>query len=257
MPFTIGTLTLVVTDTSVSPTPSAAVVVSGATPGATVNVYRSAWSAQAGQRAWVLAVSGVASGAGVATLTDLPAAFGYYEWLAVELAGGNGVAQSTIYYGALSDTAARAVWDRCVVATKNVVDSLLLPDLSAAKVVERWYPGVFPNFTPTPPCVLIAPFGAETYQNRLNNKDDVGYPVIVCPVDAVDRESRKNMTRDLLWREKIAKALRFQRLTGVSEVFDSDMTPEVIVNPDAWEHGLIVSPMLFVFISRELRGVGV
>lgn len=235
---------------------AAAAQVSGATAGRTVNLYRRQWQPSAGTAALVLAGSGVTDGAGVASIADAVGTAGLYLWTAAQLdAGGNNAeALSGIAFQAIRDPAAKSVWEHCVDHTTDIINALLLPALPEAKVVERWFPGDFTGKTPLAPCVQICPFGAEEYPGVLNNTDDVGYPVLVVAVDYADGESKRNFTRNLLWRERIAKALRFQQPAGIQSVYYTDLRPEVLVLPDEWDKGLILSALLFVYRSRETRG---
>lgn len=247
-------LALQVTPNGAAQTASA--TVTGATAGRTVALYRRAWQTVAGTAAVTLAGTGVANGLGVATITDTIGAGGLYLWYAVQLdAGGNNAeAVSGIAYQAVRDPDAKSVWEMCMDSLKEITDSLLMPDLPAAKVVERWYPGDFNNQTPRGPSVQICPFGPERYPGTLNNTDDVQYPVLLLIVDYADGDSRKNLTRDLLYRERIAKAVRFQVPPGIQTVYYTDLEPETVINPDGWDKGFVLSALLFLYRSRETRG---
>ena len=237
-------------------TQTAAARVTGATAGRTVNLYRRQWQPAAGTAALTLAGSGVADGDGVATIADAVGSTGLFLWTAAELdAGGNAAAAlSGIAFHALRDPDEKSVWEQCVDWTKDVIDALLLPDLPEAKCVERWYPGDWADKSPELPSVQIAPFGAEEYPGSLNNTDDVGYPVLVVAISAADGESKIDFTRNLLWRQRIAKALRYRVPVGIQEAYYTDIRPEVLVLPDEWEKGYLVSALLFVYRSRETRG---
>ena len=253
MPFS-QTLTLAVTVTG--STQVAAAAVAGATAGRTVNLYRSAWQTTAGPRSWTLAGSGVANGSGAASITDNIGATGNYLWLAVQLTGGGDAdAFSPVVYDAVVDPDVKSVWEQCCDHLKSAVDSLLLTDLPAAKVIKRWYPGDFKGKSPEAPSAQICPFGAETYPGVLNNTDDVIYPVLLVTVDHVDGEAAGNLTRDLLWRERISRAVRFQVPAGIAEVYMTDIETEVLVHPDLWESGVVASGLLFLYRSRERRGI--
>lgn len=252
MPIT-PTLILIVADAG---SRNATVTVSGGTSGRTAQVFYQLRSAQVGPVSWTAGGTAVFNGSGVATLTVTPAAYGRYSWLAVQLtAGGDADNLSQSYYRPLVDPAYRSVWERCILGVKDTVDGLALDGISSAKIVAQWWPKILRDMEPSPPCVLISPFGAEEYPpTGVNDEDDVGYPVVVVMVDKVNQESAGNITRDLLWREQISRVLRFQRLAGVNEVYNSFIQPDVAVHPDAYAHNLLVSTLLFRFISREPRG---
>jgi hypothetical protein len=149
----------------------------------------------------------------------------------------------------------RAVWDRCVEATKVNIDTLNLDGIPDTRVVPMWYPTYLKDVAPEPPCIVIAPFGPEQYRPMLNDNDNVGYGVIVVVIDRANRESKVNFARDLLWREKIMRMFRHQRLAGVTEIWDATPEPDTLVHPEAWKSNMLVQAVLFRFYSREPRGL--
>ena len=236
-------------------TTSAALRVTGATPGATVAFFRAAWQTIAGPRAWTALGTAAADGSGVATLSDASGS-GVFLWMAAELDGsGNAVAYSGLNSQGVYDPAAVSTWEQCVLATKAAFDSLLIAELPPAKVVERWYPGNFKNVDGSLPMAQVCAFGAEEYPGTLNNTDDVTYPVLFLIIDAADRESTKNLTRNLLWRERMSRAVRFQAPAGIQTVYYTDIAPDVFINPQAWEDGRAIQALLFKYRSRERRGI--
>lgn len=252
MPFTTA-LTLTVSDVA----GVAQAAVGGGTNGRTVRLYRAPFTGRTAMRAWTLAGSGTITGT-TATITDAAAGSGYYDWLAVQLTGGGDVdAMSGAVYRPLGtdDENSQSVWEQCVTHTVTTITALQLSGLTSDKIIDGWLPTKFQGISPAPPSCWVAPFGAETYPGRLNDKDDVGYPVVVLLIDAADRESRRNFRRNLIWRERISRALRYDAPAGISEVFWTDINPDTIVNPDAWRDGLWASALLFRFISREERGL--
>ena len=249
------TLTLIVADDGDG---TATVTVSGGTAGRTAQAYYQARSAQVGPVSWTSGGTGVFNGSGVATISVAPSGtYGRYTWLAVQLDAGGTYAEnfSQSYFRPLVDAVAKSVWERCVLAVKETIDGLTLSGITTAKAVAEWYPKILREMTPQPPAILVAPFASEDYPNTgVNDEDDVGYPVIVVIVDAINAQSSTSMNRDLLWREQISRVFRFQRLAGVPEVYISQIAPDVVVNPDAYANNLLVSAVLFRFVSREPRG---
>lgn len=248
-------LDLIVADAGLA---QATATVSGGTAGRTAQVFYQARSAQVGPGDWTSGGTAVINGSGIATVSVSPSgSYGRYTWFAVQLDGpGTGVENfSQSYFRPLVDPTYRSVWDRCTVAVRDTIDGLTLDGIASAKVVAEWWPKILRNMTPEPPAVLVAPFASEDYpQTGVNDEDDVGYPVVVVMVDKLNNESAANMTRDLLWREQISRVFRFQRLAGVPEIYNTLIQPDVVVHPDAYAHGLLVSTLLFRFVSREERG---
>lgn len=248
------TLTLSVADTNDG---SATCTVSGGTAARTCQLLYAPRAAQVGPRAWAAGGTAVFDGSGNATVAPAPG-FGYWNFMAAELAvGGLAAANlSPAYFRPLVDPDAQSVWDRCVGSVADVVTGLNLSGIASGSVVSRWVPSVKRGIAPAPPCVVVAPWGAEPYQDTgVTEDDDVGYPVYVGCFDVLDGESRANFTRDLLWREKISRAIRFQRLAAVPEVYISRITPDPVVNPEWAANNLLCSAVVFTFVSREPRGV--
>lgn len=238
---------------------SANCLVSGGTAGRTVQVFYAARGTQVGPYAWTSGGTGTLDGLGEVAVSVTPSGgFGYYQWFAVELSVGGATAGnfSPVYYRPLIDADEQAVWDRCVDGVIQVINSLNLSGLPEAKLVKDWWPKVKRGIEPAPPCCLVSPFAAEDYPlSGVVDEDDVGYPVIVVLVDAINTESQAKMTRDLLWRQKISRALRNQRLAGVPEIYNTQIVPDTVVNPDAYANNILVSPVLYRFTSREPRGL--
>jgi hypothetical protein len=249
------TLSLIVADAGAH---VAAATVAGGTAGRTAQLFYQSRAAQVGPATWTSGGSAVFDGSGVAAVSADPGGFGRYQWFAVQLDAGGTAAEnfSQNYFRPLVDPEYRSVWERCVLAVKDGINDLTLDGVAAAKVVAEWWPKILKGMDPVPPAVLVAPFAAEDYPpTGVNDQDDVGYPVVVVLVDKLNNDSAANMTRDLLWRERISRAFRFQRLAGVPEIYNSAIQPDVVVHPDAYAHGLLVSTLLFRFVSREDRGV--
>lgn len=249
------TTTLIVADAGGG---TATITVSGATVGRTVRAYYQYRTAQAGPTGWIAAGIATVGAGGQASISVTPATgYGYYTWVVAQFDSAGLLVEnlSQTYFRPLVDPTARSVWERCAVAVKDVIDGLNLSGIDTSHSLVEWWPKILRGMSPAPPCVLVAPFSAEDYPNTgVNDQDDVGYPVLVVLVDKLNNDSAANMTRDLLWREKVSRVFRFQRLAGVPEVYNSDIRPDVVVHPDAYANGLLVSSILLRFISRESRG---
>lgn len=248
------TLSLIVADAGSG---DALATVSGGTPGRDAQFFYQQRAAQVGPKTWVSGGTATFDGTGTASLTITPGSFGRFAWQAVQLSATGLTAEnlSQYYYRPLVDPDYRSVWERCILAVKDTIDGLALADITSAKIVAEWWPKILREMTPQPPCILVSPFGAEEYPpTGVNDEDDVGYPVSVVIVDRINNESAAQMSRDLLWREQISRVFRFQRLAGVGEIYNSFVQPDVVVHPDAFAHNLLVSTILFRFVSREPRG---
>jgi hypothetical protein len=89
-----------------------------------------------------------------------------------------------------------------------------------------------------------------------NSTDDVGYPVYVGFLTRTLNQ-QETQPEELLWREQVSRALRYQRLPGVSEVMTCEVEPDVIVTAEGSE-GLLfqAGALTFRFLCREPRGFG-
>ncbi len=222
--------------------------VSGVNVAATVSVYYSLWTGEPASYAWTLLGSRTGNGTVAAALST-----GLYQWQAVSvLAGATEV--GPLVYQPLSDADEEAVHFGILSNVKARIDSLALSGLPATKTMRKWIPRVADGVPALPAC-LIAPLGAEQYEGILTSQDDVGYPVVVAILDKLQGDPQSNMNRDLLWRQKIAKAFRFQRLPGSPAVINAKPMPGPVVDPGAFESHYLASVLAFSFTSREGRGL--
>ncbi len=106
------------------------------------------------------------------------------------------------------------------------------------------------------PAVLITPppRGAETTPGVLTQKDDIGHPVMVsiCDRCSVLEASQRSATYEL-WRERIFRGLRYQRLALAQTVLFLLPEPGPIAMWERPEYQLFWSQITFRAISRELR----
>lgn len=254
MAFLGPVLTLAVTDNLDQ---TATPVASGVAAGALVLFYRGAWTGRADVVAWTQVATAVANGSGVATPAPVSGS-GFFVWQAISgPTGQNADAVSNLAYKPVAAPATVSVWEQCANAVQVTIRSLALDGLPDDKVVVQWYPKIERDVQPAPPCCLVAPFGSEQYSaGYFNSTDEVVYPVIVVLIDKLNSDSRLNITRDLLWRQRIQRAFRRQRLAGVASVGYTEPQPDAVVNPDAYNANLLVSATVFKFTSyREPRGL--
>ena len=107
------------------------------------------------------------------------------------------------------------------------------------------------------PAVVISPHrSAMPADAGTNSSDDVRYDVLVAIFDRDNQEPTlvENLDRHLLWRQRIARAFRNQRLAGVPEVINAEVEPAEGLLDEAWKRELMASAVLLRFTSRETRG---
>jgi hypothetical protein len=252
--FSVNTLTLSVADLQNG---SARLALSGATVGRRVDFYYAPWGATPGPQSWTLATT-VTISTNPTLITFTPSSgLGYYNWIAIQYDSTNTFGEDTspVVYRNLTDPTVVSTWEQCCDALVTGIQSLTLSGLANSKIQKFWFPDTNKNIQPVPPCVQIFPTSKEQYKNQLTGLDDVGYAVAVLFIDVANRGSQQNMTRDLLWRSITASAFRFQALTQVSNCYNCNIDPGIVVDPVGWQkNNYIYSSLVFVFICRERRG---
>ena len=104
------------------------------------------------------------------------------------------------------------------------------------------------------PAVFVTPGGTESVEGMVSGMDDIGYPIAVTIVDRWSSSYTPPAATYYKWREQIFRALRFQRLPGVNEVYTVKPEPRAIVEWKTLEFNTFYSGLLFRAISREGRG---
>lgn len=229
--------------------------ISAADSGASITVYSQTVNGELGTNSWTAR----GSRAGNGTVSVAPSS-GYYWWQATAATAG-GVAISNLVYQPLT-SGAEAVLHRLLQAVRARIQGLALASILNASVVVRKVPSernVGAAQAVKYPCVQIAALGAERIDPHqgTNQKDDVGYPILVTLLDKEnDQSPTTNLARNLLWREKIIRAFRQQRPVGVPECFTCAVEPAAIVDPATWlAQSLWSSSLVLRFTSRESRGI--
>ncbi len=206
-------------------------------------VYYSLWTGTMTQLSWTL--GGTRTGDGTITLA---LAVGYYVFQLIS----NGVIGPAYYQN--FTTATTEEHKQVLIAVKVRIDSLSL--LVSTKVVEKWLPVAKDVEIANMPMIFVTPVGTEEYKDMVTNQDDVGLPVLVSIVYRQNQDSVANLAQMLLWRNKIAKSLRYQRLAGVPHVYTCQPKPEAILDASAFQNeNLLASHHAYCFISRQIRGL--
>lgn len=227
----------------------AVATISGSSAGATNTVFAGSWTGSMESVSMASAGSRISDGA-----VPIAQAVGYWIWQVVSVLAGVTTVSNLVYQN-VTETDPDGVHHRCLESCAIVVRSLGLPSITADDVLKKWWPRYVKNADPALPIVCVSPVGAEDYPGIMTNRDDVAYPVLVSVIDALNNDSVANMQRDLLWRQKISRAFRFQRLPGVVEIINTQIMPDQILNLGAYEIGYLLSAVLFRFVSREVRGL--
>jgi len=233
----------------------AVATVASADSGTTNTVYVQAFNGDLGTGDWTSKGSRTGNG----TIAVSLATAGHYLAYLTSSDGSGGTSVSAVVYFVVT-TGADATHYQCLVATQAVIQSLLLDGIANSSVVVKKIPldRILGPQGISYPGVLVTP-ARETMDHTagLNRLDDVGYGVLITMLDADNQEPTvaANINKYLTWRQRISKAFRNQRLSGVPEIIIAFVDPIEMVMPEAWNKQLWASSLLVRFISRESRGL--
>lgn len=234
----------------------ATATLAGADPGTTITVYTSPLATYTpGPTSPPWAVAGSRVGDGTLSLPGL----GYFFAYALGTVEGQLALAPPVQY--LASANADSVLDRCLNAIQGKIQGLTLAgldtppgDLTAGQVYAK--PAIDLNKLQVDlPAVFVTPGGSEAIEGMVSGLDDIGYPVAVTIVDRWSPTYTPPAPTYYKWREQIHRALRFQRLPGVIEVYTVKPEPRAIVEWKTLEFNTFYCGILFRCISREGRGV--
>lgn len=177
-----------------------------------------------------------------------------FHWFHVIESAVSSPSNVVIQTGTLS---AASLHYRCMTSAQSIVNMLTLTGLST--VVLRRFPWVRAEEEANKPMVIIAHPGSETMRPNegTNQRDDVGYPVLVAVYDRDAQANDSDLDKYLLWRQQLARSFRHNtELPALPEITRTIVEPGRIVEPAEYVNGVLYSPLLVRFISREPRGVG-
>lgn len=141
-------------------------------------------------------------------------------------------------------------------AIKNLILNLGFTGLTTGRVeikrVPRFLSIQQAESLPLPFCFICA-LGVEEYDNKVMDRDDVGFPTLIT---FVDRSNQSNVEdgKLLSWRHLAMQKLRHPRLVGAPTVIKSAILPDAILIPEAFTHNLAVSAFACRHFVRETRG---
>lgn len=152
-----------------------------------------------------------------------------------------------------------SVFGALLTTVQGLIDDLALD--GSPTVVIRKVPvdqGLGLDEDVTFPVIVVAPWkDAMPPAAGTDSADDIIYSVIVLAIMGDDREGTftANLNRALLWRQTIRRAFHhkpFGYLGNIGNVEAQLLEPVI---REAWAAGLLASPLLLNFTSRETRGV--
>ena len=145
---------------------------------------------------------------------------------------------------------ADAIFKQCLDAVKTQIEGLSLSGIADNSIVVRKLPW---DRNVVKPGVFNHP-ERETLQQATNASDYVGYGIMVVMIQVANQDLTSNLNRILTWRQQISRHFRFQRLTGVSEIFQCLVIPQEVFSPGSFAGQYDVSVLLVRCMSNESRG---
>lgn len=225
----------------------AVATIAGSAGGTTNTVYAQLVDAT-GLRSPTFTSVGSRSGDGTVNLTLAPA----YYWAHVSNLSGSTTTVSNMAYFAVTD-ATEAVLERCLDAVKARLEGLVMAGQLNARVYDQTV--LNDKVVQYPAVILSLEQEVEQQPGILTGRDDIGYGIRLAVVDRIDADYTAKRATLLMWRQQIFRALRQQRLAGVTEVYQVKIEPGPVVDWNAAQgYQYHVSSMVVRCLSREIRG---
>jgi len=152
-----------------------------------------------------------------------------------------------------------SVFGALLTTVQGLIDDLALD--GSPTVVIRKVPvdqGLGLDEDVTFPVIVVAPWkDAMPPAAGTDSADDIVYSVIVLAIMGDDREGTftANLNRALLWRQTIRRAFHHKPFGYLGHIGNVEAQLLEPVIREAWAAGLLASPLLLNFTSRETRGV--
>lgn len=211
--------------------------ITGATGSVTVYVSRADGTG--------FATGGTRSGDGSVALSLTPAL--WYCWAV------NGSA-TTPLVPLLATLNAVAVHERCLLAVQARIQGLTLDGLDSDQVIDATTLEAAAKNITWPAVVVCIEDKAESQPQELTSRDDIEYPVRVWIGDRADAMTKSRRAQYLLWRQQIFRALRHQRLAGVTEVNTIRVEPMPVILYKLPDFQVVLMGLDCLCLSREPRG---
>lgn len=194
--------------------------------------------------------AGSRSGNGTVSLDLSP---GYWWAKCDSEDGGSTTVSNVVRFGVT--TSGQSVHERILDAVKAEIQGMVVASLLTGLRVGQVYRKMVPDDKAVIfPAVFITPEAAETFEVVTNYRDDIGYPAVVYLTNRNAKEYTAGLPPFLLWRHRIIKRFRTQRLSAVSEVIGCTIEPNVVIDPKLPWYDYVVSAFILRFKAREYRG---
>lgn len=252
-------MALAITWTDAADATGGTVAVTGSDVGQTVTINAMAVDAT-GLRTPTFSQVGSRTGDGDVTITPAANTVPGYLWIYASGTVSGSPAISNLVYALASDNS-EALASRCVDALASRLAGLTMdpaddtPSGTApnANIYKRILPS---DYIVQYPCIILSHEGqSEGQPGTLTQKDDVEYPVNVYLADRNDGNNFARRKSYLLWRQQMFRALRNQRLAGITEVLTVKVQPMQVFDPKLPAYGLVVCGLVCRVWVRETRGV--
>lgn len=233
-------MNLAIADSATKPTGATATISGSA--GGTVAVYAARVDGQIGSANWSQVGSRTGDGA-----ISLALAKGYYFAYAAE--GGD---VSPLQYFVVTD-GLDSVATRCRAAVRATIELLDLP--CTRRIYEQW--DALDDTNLLYPCVVLTTAGQSEQSGFYTaSLDGIGRPILVLICDRQDIKDPRPLPDYESWRQRIERAFRSQRLSGVIECRWCTVEPGQIAEEYRQRFQCVVSTLTIRVDTREPRGLG-
>jgi hypothetical protein len=246
------TLRLTITDNQDGT--GATATVTGSDAGSANVVYASAVSDGPNVIPW--AAAGSRTGDGTVLLPLSPAY--YYGYAAGLVSGAPALSIPVRFPVSLS---ADSLYNRILLAIQAKIQGLSF--VGPAPSLTTLAPGqvvVQPKINPkvlSYPCLVVSPPDGwpERVKPLVNSRDDIGYPVVCTIIDRQSPDYTPPYPTYYLWRERLFRGVRYQRLAGVAECETVEPAPRPMVAWSGKAFEQFTTAVGFIVWCRETRGI--
>ena len=222
------------------------VTIAGSYASSTNTIYTQTFTGAVGTASWATEGSRTGNGVVTATLTA-----GHYL-IYCQSTYGDESASSTIHYIQVTD-GTESVEYQCLVAVQARIAALTLTGIDAGDVVVREVPT---ERNVTLPGIIVSPQrSVHPIREGTNTRDDVTYGIYVAVFAADNQALTTNTAKYTKWIQQIAKALRNQRLSAVTESVICTVEPVATIPWGEWTNNLFAGGLLVKCTCRETRGL--
>jgi hypothetical protein len=150
-----------------------------------------------------------------------------------------------------------SLYERVLIAIREYIMSLALPGVATdpdKHVIAKMGAKLQELLRTGQECVYYIPT-AESFESADNVYASVSLPVNVIFMTKSGHSLRAGLSQILIAREDANLSFNASPLPDVPEVYDVDMKPGVVTDPNQWAAGYDVSVLQFIAMSEQVDGI--